>query len=268
MGQHIPHESLSNLVDSLQAGGIYVLTRDQALEALRVSEQTLKKAVQRLAAKRRLAVPRRGFFVIVPMEYRQVGAPPPSWFIEELMKFCGRRYYVGLLSAAALHGSAHQQPQEFQVVTDGQLRPMVAGRVRIRFFRKLRIGRTPITEVKTETGTMRVATPEATALDLLRYLQAAGHIGHIVTVLDDLAESMHAERLVETAKIEGGLSNAQRLGFLLEKVGRQEIGVSLAAWIAGQNPRFAALRPDRPSRTAARDERWRVLINEEVEVEE
>jgi predicted transcriptional regulator of viral defense system len=106
-------------VDSYQAAGRYVLAREQALETLGVSDDALKKSVQRLVAKRRLAIPRRGFFVIVPIEYRHAGAPPPSWFIDELMKFCGRRYYVGLLSAAALYGAAHQQPQEFQVVTDG-----------------------------------------------------------------------------------------------------------------------------------------------------
>jgi hypothetical protein len=34
------------------------------------------------------------------------------------MKYLGREYYVGLLNAAALHGSAHQQPQEFTVITN------------------------------------------------------------------------------------------------------------------------------------------------------
>lgn len=112
------HESLKELVDSCQARGQYVLTRVRALDELGVSDQALKKAVRRLVAKRRLAVPRRGFFVIIPLEYREAGAPPPSWFIDELMRFCGRQYYVGLLSAAALYGAAHQQPQEFQVIAD------------------------------------------------------------------------------------------------------------------------------------------------------
>jgi hypothetical protein len=30
------------------------------------------------------------------------------------------RYYVGLLSAAAIWGASHQKPQEFQVVTTRQ----------------------------------------------------------------------------------------------------------------------------------------------------
>ncbi len=259
--------SLTELVDFFQASGRYVMTHAQASAALGISDEALKKAVQRLVAKRRLAVPRRGFFIIVPIEYRQAGAPPPSWYISELMKFCGQPYYVGLLTAAALHGAAHQQPQEFQVVTDRQLRPVVAGRARIRFFRKLRIEPTPTMDMKTETGTMRVATPEATALDLLRYLKGAGHLGHVATVLAELAEKMDVERTAEVAKLEGDLPSAQRLGYLLDEVGAREVGAALANWVAARRPRFVSLRPDRSSRRAAKNDRWRVVVNEKIEVE-
>lgn len=264
-----PHagDRLSDLVDAHQARGRYILTRDEALRALGVSEEALKKAVQRLVAKRRLAVPRRGFFVIVPVEYREAGAPPPSWFIAELMKFSAQPYYVGLLSAAALHGAAHQQPQEFQVVTNEQLRPAIAGRARIRFFRKRRIERTPVVDMKTETGVMRVSSPEATALDLLRYVESAGHLGSVATVLAELAERLDAARLAQVAKTEGDVSSAQRLGHLLELAGAGAIAAPLAAWIADRRPRFVPLRPDRPWRRAARDARWRVRVNEKVEAE-
>src|SRR3990167_5932534 len=58
-------KSLPELVDSYQASGRYVLVRDEAIKALGLSQEALKKAVQRLVARRRLAAPRRGFFVIV-----------------------------------------------------------------------------------------------------------------------------------------------------------------------------------------------------------
>ncbi len=250
--QHIQGKTLSDLVDSYQATGRYVLTRDQALDALRISDEALKKAVQRLVVKRRLAVPRRGFFLIVPIEYREAGAPPPAWFIDEFMRFSGQPYYVGLLSAASLHGAAHHQPQEFQVVTNKQLRPAVAGRTRLRFFRKRHIEHAPTMEIKTETGAMRVSTPEATALDLFRYVEGAGHLGNVATVLAELAEKMEGHRLVEVAKLDGELSSAQRLGHFLDQVGAGELGTPLAAWVARQRPRFVPLRSDRSTRRAAR----------------
>jgi len=261
-------DSLSELMDTTQGSRRYVLTREEALSALGVSEEALKKAARRLAAKSRITIPRRGFFVIVPVEYRSAGAPPPAWFIDELMRFHGRPYYVGLLSAAALHGAAHQQPQEFQVVTNVQLRMATAGRTRIRFFTKRHIEATPTTDVKTETGSMRVSTPEATAFDLVRYLKAAGHLDNVATVLSELAERLNPERLVAVAEAVVDLPQAQRLGFLLDRVGAAESADGLAAWLAERRPRVVPLRPDRSVVAAPRDARWQVLVNDVTEAEE
>ena len=62
-----------------------------------------------------------------------MGAPPPSWYIDDLMRNEGRPYYVGLLSAAELHGASHQAVMEFQVVTDKQMPELHVGRSRIAF---------------------------------------------------------------------------------------------------------------------------------------
>jgi predicted transcriptional regulator of viral defense system len=267
IAQETEIKSLSDLVDAFQASGRYVLRREQVQSALGVSEEALKKAARRLAAKGRIAIPRRGFFVIVPIEYRSAGAPPPSWFIDELMRFHNHPYYVGLLSAAALHGAGHHQPQEFQVVTNVQLRTATAGRTRIRFFTKRHLERTPTTDMKTETGSMRVSTPEATALDLIRYLKAAGHLGNVATVLSELAERLEPERLVDAAK-DVEISDVQRLGFLLDSVGAGKSTNALAAWLAEQHPRLVALRPDRRARLAPKDARWRILVNDAIEADQ
>jgi predicted transcriptional regulator of viral defense system len=268
MERHGDVRGLAALLDSLQERGRYCLTRDEAASRLSISDDALTKAAQRLVARRRLVVPRRGFWVIVPLEHRQAGAPPPDWYITDLMVHCGCPYYVGLLSAAALHGAGHQQPQEFQVVTDVQQRPAAAGRGRMRFFRKLALSSVPVVEVRTETGSMRVSTPEATALDLLRYLDAAGQVNHVATVLADLAEAMDPDRLLDAARLEQNVPNAQRLGFLLDLVGAGDMGAPLAEWVAERRPRYLALRPDRPLDHAVRDPRWRVLVNATVEADD
>jgi predicted transcriptional regulator of viral defense system len=259
--------SLEAYADALQASGRYTFVADEARCALDVSDVALRNAARRLIQKGRLVAPRRGFYVVVPVEYRSAGAPPPSWFVDDLMRFQGQPYYVGLLSAAALHGAAHQQPQEFQVVTDVPLRPAAAGRARIRFIFKRRIADVPLALVKTETGTLRVSTPEATALDLVRYVEVSGHLGNVATVLAELADLLDPQRLATVAVADVEIACVQRLGHLLEKVGAGDKLEPLAALIADRSPRFVRLRPDRPRGDAARDKRWRVLINEDVEVE-
>jgi len=259
---------LAGFVDRLQASGRYTFRRDEALSTLGISEIALQSAARRLAAKGRICAPRRGFYVVVPVEYSQSGAPPPSWFIDDLMKFHGHRYYVGLLSAAALHGAAHQQPQVFQIVTDITLRPITVGRSRIRFFLKWHMAETPTTEVKTETGAMRVSTPEATALDLVRYAGSAGHLGNVATVLSELSERINPRQLVEAARAEVELSVVQRLGFLLEHFTPLGVVAPLAEWLATKRPRPVPLRPERKSKGTVKDSRWQVWVNERVEADE
>ncbi len=203
--------------------------------------------------------------MIVPPEYRAAGSIPPSWFIRDLMAFLGRPYYVGLLSAAALHGAAHQAPQELQVVTDRALRSIELGRVRIRFVKKARASNTPTVGIKTPTGEIKVSTPEATALDLIRYVEHAGFLPNVAIVLNELAERLDPVALVKAAEADGEPAYAQRLGHLLERLGHPELTASLHEWIKAKAPRVTPLRSDLPTSGVPRDRRWRVAVNEEVE---
>lgn len=258
------YRNLAEFVDAMQASGTYVFRREEALTALDISEIAFKNAARRLVAKHRIVGARRAFFVVVPLEYSSAGAPPPSWYIADLMGFHGQPYYVGLLSAAALHGAAHQQPQEFQVCTDHPLRAAMVGRMRLRFFKKRNPEKTSTIDVKTETGSMRVSTPEATALDLLRYVDSVGGLSHVATVLAELAEEIDGDRLVETAKVEE-LSVAQRLGFLLQLVGATDTAGPLGHWMMERRPRPVLLRPSGDLKGATKSSPWQVMVNETVE---
>ncbi|MFK8079177.1 MAG: type IV toxin-antitoxin system AbiEi family antitoxin [Granulosicoccus sp.] len=95
-----------------------------------------------------------------------------------MMRDAGRPYYVGLLKAAELHGAAHQAVMDFQVVTDRQWKPIDVGRTRIVFhYRNNLLDVLDATDArKTDTGSMVLASPALTALDLIRYSKASG--GH------------------------------------------------------------------------------------------
>lgn len=259
--------NLPAFVDGLQAVGRYTFLRSEAVAELGCTEENLKKAVQKLVVKRRIAVPRRGFYAIVPLEYRAAGAPEPSWFLDDLMKHLKRSYYLGVLSAAEVHGAAHQRPQETQVVVGLSERPILVGRARIRFLVKQHHERAACTEIKTRTGTMRVATPETTALDLLRYVHAAGSLSNVATVLAELAERINPGRMVKAAKVDGELAHVQRLGYLLDLVGARRLAGPLGKWLATRDAKIVRLRPDLPMEGAKTDQRWRVVVNDEIEVD-
>lgn len=261
MGQrsHIPP-----WVESLPADGRYTFTRQDAEEASGGSFVAVQSALRRLKKSGRIVSPRRGFYVLVPAEHRAAGSPPASWFIDDLMTYCRCQYYVGLLSAAALHGAAHQQPMVFQVLTDKLNARMRIGRVTIDARKSRAVGRYPTTSIQTETGTMTVSTPEATALDLVRFPKAAGYWNNLATVLAELAESMDPLRLVEAAGL-GQLPDAQRLGYLLDVVGQEQLAAPLAEWLSAQRTTVVSLRTDKGDGEHPIDPRWRLVPNEEVE---
>jgi predicted transcriptional regulator of viral defense system len=263
----MPAPTVEAWIDSLQARGRYTFLRAEAVNGSGVSAEAVKKALQRLARRQRVAKVKSYFYVIVPLEYLHAGAPPPSWFIEDLMKAMERPYYVGLLSAAALHGASHQQPQEFQVLTDRPIRPIQVGRARIRFFVNKRLADTAVQNVKTPTGGMRVSTPESTVVDLVRFAKVAGHLDNVATVLMDLVPLLDPKRLLKVVRASGDLPNAQRLGYLLERVRGRSQAKALHEWIGRQSPRIVPLRPGRNANGAMEDRRWHLRVAEPIEVE-
>lgn len=223
-------------------------------------------ALHRLTKAGWLVMPRSGFYVIVDPQHRAAGTLPPEWFIHELMKHMNRPYYVGLLSAAQFHGAAHHRPQEFQIVIPVRaLRPVQAGNVRIRFHGKGPFDRSQVQEAKTPTGFMRVAAPETTAWDLVRYFKASGGLEHVVTVLSELAGALDTKRMLDTVKRHGDVLVAQRLGYLLDRAGRRDLAKGLAPWIADAPTR--PLDPGAPADGAPESRKWHLLVNRNLEPE-
>jgi hypothetical protein len=113
---------------------------------------------------------------------------PPYLFIDDLMKSLDKPYYVGLLSAAALHGAAHQQPMGYTVITQSPA-PRSINRLKIVFFSRQDFLQDGIIQKKTPAGYINVSSPELTALEFFDYIRKFG-INRITTVLQELAEAM------------------------------------------------------------------------------
>lgn len=259
--------SLSEWVDLQQSKGSYTFTRDLAEKVLNMKPQTLTKALQRLTSSGRIQQIRRGFYTIVPLEYKQAEGLPADWYIDALMKSMKSPYYVGVLSAAALHGAAHQQPQEFQVVTPTFRKIIRVGRIRIRFFQHRSIEKVAVKQVKTYTGYISVSTPVATALDLLRFNSRIGGLDTVMTVLSELSENFTKEDVLENCKNESDRSLAQRLGWMLDKLEQTNLTSPLSEWLYHQNPSQVRLDPSKPYKGGILNRKWHLIVNCEPESE-
>jgi hypothetical protein len=250
----------------LQARGQYWFSYLSLAAGSDKTKKAAERAVSRLRFHGAIANPYKGFYIIVPPEYRSIGCLPATWFIDDMMRFLSEQYYVGLLSAAELYGSAHHRPQELQVVVTHPLRRIECGKTRIRFFSKRHIEDTPITKHKTRTGFMQVSTAEATALDLVRYSFELGGLSSIAVVIAELCEALRPRRLVKTAAAYE-LATVQRLGFILEMLDQKQLYLPLSKWLAKLHPRIVSLRADKPADSAHLNELWRIKVNDEIDLE-
>jgi len=255
---------LHDWIEALPGDGRYAFARADAQAVTDASPQAVEATLRRLKKRGRIVAPRRGFYVLVPPEYRSAGCPPATWFLDDLMRHLGHRYYVALLSAAAMHGAGHQQPMAVQVLADAVVRDIEVGRIRIEFHVSNLVDVAAVEKMQTETGDVFVSTPETTAFDVVRFPSASGHWSNIATVLSELAEKLDAVRLAAGAA-RVARSDAQRLGWLLDFIDEGGLADALAEVLEGKRLAPAPLTTRRDSSNAPLDPRWHVLVNDDVE---
>ena len=259
--------SVREFVDQLQMRARYTFTKAEVKGALNLEEAALTKGLQRQQKAGRIRMIRRGFYVIVPMEYVTGGMVPPDWFIDDLMKFLEQPYYVGALTAAALHGASHQQPQEYQVVVPRPERAIRTANLSIRFFLKKSMAQSPVVRVKAYTGFLAVSTPAVTALDLVRFAPSIGGLDAVLTVLEELVEKITSKDLLKAAQQESEHSQVQRLGWLLERTKHRELAEELAQWLEKQEPTKVRLDVSAPVAGSRKNRRWQLIVNAEPQSE-
>lgn len=256
--------SARDYLTSLAANGRYCFTMSDARRALGGSVVAVRAALRRLTRRGEIACPYRGFHVVVPPEYRRLGCLPPEQFVPHLLRYLHEVYYVALLSAAELHGAAHNRPQRFQVMVARNRRSIECGQVRVQFVARQDLARTPVVEMNTPRGAMRVSSVEATALEVVGYANQCGGLHNVAAVLAELAEVADASKLLDVARL-CPIAWSQRLGYLLEIADQGDLAGGLAAHVDEHARTVAPLVRAKPMTAAPRSARWKLAINAVVE---
>jgi predicted transcriptional regulator of viral defense system len=233
---------------------------------------TLQRALTRLASKGRICSVWKGFYVIIPIEYQSKGIIPEIYYIDRLMKFLGRDYYISLLNAASFYGAAHQKTQELTVVTTPpSLRSMQKKGTKINFNNKTLIPEQFTEQRKTQTGYINISSPELTATDLIQFEKVIGGVNRAATVLSELAESCDFRKLTAQFLEYVPIAVIQRLGYLLdETLNCQKQADDLFQFAKQYAPPFhkTALKIGKSVAGCETNTKWNVLINEKIEIDE
>lgn len=273
MAERIIFGGLKDWIEQLQSNGKLAFSLSQAHEAFAdLSEDAIKLALYRLSKRDKIVSIYKGYYLIIPPQYASKGILPPAVYIDGLMQFLQRPYYAGLLSAAAYHGAAHQQPQEFFIVTTlPALRATKRKGIKVNYISKGLINEQLIESRKTESGYLKISSPALTATDLVQFEKRIGGLNRAATVLNELAEVLNPEMFTSTLFSEASTYSIQRLGYIMEyKIDQKDLAEALftKAKEAGLSFFRVPLKADLPVKGFSSDEKWKVIVNTEIEVDE
>lgn len=252
-----------SFITEILSRGRYSFTLSEAVEVMGKQGQTLNMALQRLKRQRWIVPFSRGFYLAMDIQHQSVGMLDPHWFVDDWARFLGADYYVGGLSAAVLHGAAHQRPAVFQVFMNKNVRPVTRSGVRFEVFYRKTIPETLVEQRKSPAGYFRASGPELTAYDILAYRKCCPSLNHAATVFAELGEAVDPHRLVDLLRMGGRISVLQRLGWLLEQTGWENKTERLYFSMKKRPCTWRKFDSRLPS-AQTKDSRWRVIVNADL----
>lgn len=263
---------LTDWKDDLLAKGKISFSLDQVKQAFPTqSETAIKRSLNRLSVKGEIVSIYKGFYLIISSQYASRGILPPAIYIDALMKHLKRPYYTGLLNAAAFHGASHQQPQEFFVFTNFPvLRDTKRKGIRVNYISIKNFPTALLEERKTESGYLKLSSPELTAIDLIQFEKRVGGLDRVTTVLNELSDEIKPEKFNAAFLKEVPSVSVQRLGFILDKVlEKTELAEQLYLSCKKEKIKFyrKPLKASGKVKGFPFDEKWKIIINTDIEHE-
>ena len=203
------------------------------------------------------------------------GSVPATYYIDQLMSYLQKPYYVCMLSAAEMLGAAHQRPQQFSVMTTFPKRRTVSTRnVTIDWFYRDGLPEEALITKNTETGTIRISNPLLTAADLVQYQQHVGGLSRVATILEELSEQIDINKQftpLATYVKKVVWQRWQRLGYILENVvGEKNLADDLYEQLRTSSGyfKYQPLSTSAEDNPSSRDRRWKININVEIETDD
>jgi predicted transcriptional regulator of viral defense system len=265
--------SIIQWLDKLLAKGAYGF----ATEALQNefpnhSDIAVKRALSRLSAKGKIVSLYKGYYLLLPPQYASKGILPPQLYLDAFMKHLQRPYYVALLNAAAFHGAAHQQPQEYFVMTDFPvLRPTQIKGLKINYISIKQFPQSLIEKRKTEAGYLNISNAVLTAGDLIQFEKRVGGLNRAATVLNELAEVIKPTDFTAVVLQHVHVTALQRLGYLLENTCyNTELANALFEAMTREELNLfrIPLKAAKATKGFSSDNRWKVIVNTEIDIYE
>lgn len=259
-----------DLYFALLRRGKWVVDTQDAIEIEDISHGYARKLLHDLNKKHALVRVGHGIYAVAPPESLGEPGPPaidPFRILDQLMEALEIPYYAAYMTAAYLHGGAHEIPMNLAIATPKRRRPIDLGSTRINFH--------GIPEARMN-GTMRlresgeyltVSDVEKTFLDSADRLDLCGGPDGLAQIVWELARKADASKLRKYAKADGRRPVLQRLGYVLAQLAYKKPSRVPRALYKGLNPfRSETVYPLDPSAgdQGELDDDWNVRVNMDI----
>lgn len=266
-------ESIAEWIAGKPPRGRYTFSREEAMKTFpQMKPEYLSTALSREVRKGKIMIPIQGFYVIIPDEYALRGVAPQPFYLDDMMRYLRRAYYVALLSAGSFHGAAHQAPMSFSVMLEPPtMHDKRTRKYATRYFYRSAIPMEYVERRQTRTGYINVSCPELTAVDLVAYQARSGSITRAATVLSELAEKTNFNRVGSEFLKVAPVSCFQRLGYILERVVEEHNAADAVYALlqsAGVRLQGTALKAGKPVAGYVMDKKWKIWVNETIEIDD
>lgn len=260
-------KNLSACIFELLANGRYFFTKEDILSKLSLSKEQFKYQAYRLSKKKFIKRLVRDFYMIIPAEHKNLGGLPPHWIIDSLMRYLGEDYYIALLSSASIYGATNQQPMVFQVITKVQRRSIKLQRGIIEFHSFKECGFAAKDKISSPAGYAQISTKEQTIIDLIRFYNVCGYLSNCANVIKELAKQCNESSFAKVVEHEKNNAVLQRLGHVLEITDNKNLSSLISKELGSRIIQQVYLRPDFQVVTGKYNENFKIIINDEIELE-
>ncbi len=254
---------ISNYIKQCLSFEEYSFSLTEVLHQSGKSEIAVKSELSRLVKKKEIISLRKGFYLIIPPRYATFEKLPIQLYAEKLFKYLEREYYLGLYTAAKIHGASHQQLQrDYLIIKRPKLREIRKKNIGIRFFTTTSWPPSNIQTKRADAGNYKISDPALTITDLVHHHPKLGGLNRMLSVIEELGEELTIKQMKELLNWYSSKSTLQRVGYLLEEL---DIHPEITEYLyerLKQKPFYPVLlSPKRKEKPGSVKNRWKIDVN-------
>lgn len=251
-------------------GKSYFSVEDIRVAFPNIVENSMRRELSRLVAGRVIISVYRGFYVIVPPQYAVDLKVPAYFYIDQLMSYIGKPYYLSLLTAGVLWGAAHQRPQRTSVMTiPPRARTSTSRNDDLLWTYRSYIPEEFLKRKNSETGTILYSNAELTSIDLVQFEHLIGGLSRAATILSELVENTNYSNAATSGLFSlTTIPTIQRLGFVLDEILEEAEQADmmynqLIQYAPNYTYQFLSRRS--PHKKDNCNKRWKIFVNTFIE---